>query len=94
FFGVSAGNAQVVTAPDAVTLTGTVVTGTPAPSPIAYQWTQVDGPETVTVSNSNSLVASFVATAPGLYTFELAGTAGGVTKRTVTTVQALAPTAD
>ncbi len=90
FFAVSAGDVQIVgPSPIAVTLTGEVVTGTPAPDNVLYKWTQLSG-EPVTLANDGTLKASFIAPNVGLYTFELSATAGGVTKKAVTAVQVLA----
>lgn len=91
FFAVSAGDAQVSDpAPVAVVLQGEIVTGQPAPTNVAYTWTQLDGPNVV-LNNANTLKASFVAQDPGLYVFELKAVAGGVVKTATTSVQVLAP---
>lgn len=88
-FAVSAGDAQVVGPAAPVVLTGEVVQGTPAADNVTYQWSQMSGPA-VTLSNDNTIRASFIAPEPNLYTFMLAVTAGGVTKTAVTSVQVLA----
>lgn len=94
-FSVSAGNAQSVASGTAAVMTGVVATqGSYGGATFAYSWTQVGAtPTTVTISNSNSLVASYVPTVSGTYTFQLTVTAtqgGTVTTQTATT-QVLVP---
>lgn len=84
-FAVSAGDAQVLKVNVAGKLTGVLASGTPAPTNVAYSWTQVSGPA-VTVANATSLVASFVPTAVGTYEFRITATAAGVSKTSNTTV--------
>lgn len=93
FFAVSAGNSQVVEYETAVVLTGQVVTGKVAPDGMTYKWVQLSGPN-VTLSNDETLSASFVPEGVGLYVFELYATSGGETKRSTTSVQVLAPKAN
>lgn len=76
-FTVSAGDAKVGAVNTAFTLPGVVTTqGTFTGTTWAYQWAQVGAvPAAATISNANSLTASFVPTVPGTYTFSLTVTA-------------------
>jgi hypothetical protein len=65
--GVSAGPDQTVYT--TVTLSGTVANG--MGRTLTYQWSQVSGPATATISNANQLVASASLTAVGTYVFNL-----------------------
>ncbi|OQA84186.1 MAG: Serine/threonine-protein kinase PknD [bacterium ADurb.Bin236] len=38
---------------------------------LSYQWTQIAGPATVSLSNPNSAVATFKSNVPGMFTFQL-----------------------
>ena len=87
-FGIFAGNAQIVAITKPVILQGTLAASATLAPNVVYQWTQVSG-TTVTLSNANTLTASFVAPATGLYSFQLSATAGGVTESATTTVQVL-----
>ncbi len=82
-FSVSAGNAQVIARNTAASMTGVVTTqGSFSGATFGYSWAQVGAtPVAVTISNSGSLVSSYVPTVAGTYTFELTVTAveGGVT---------------
>lgn len=94
-FSVSAGNAQTLASGTAAIMTGQVTTqGTWAGATFAYAWTQVGAsPAAVTVSNANALIASFVPTVSGTYTFNLTVTAtsGGVVTTQTATTQVLVP---
>ena len=86
-FTVSAGDAQVGAVNTAATLPGTVTTqGTLTGVTFGYSWAQVGAvPVVTTLSNPNSLTASFLPSVPGTYTFELTVTATeGVTVTTQT----------
>ena len=92
-FSVSAGDAQTVAINTAAVMTGSIATqGSLAGTSFSYAWTQ-DGatPAAVTVSNANALIASFVPTTAGTYTFVLTVTAnnGGVTTVRTATTQVL-----
>jgi hypothetical protein len=82
-FSVNAGAAQKVAVSTPTTMTGTYTTqGSFSGATFSYQWTQIGtAPAVATISNSNSLVASFLPDTAGTYTFQLTVTSvmGGVT---------------
>ena len=85
FFAVSSGDTQRALLNAIVVLKGTVASGTPAPSNITYLWTQTGG-AAVSLSNANSLQASFSVPSSGTYTFRLTATSDGVVKTSDTNV--------
>lgn len=91
-FTVSAGDAQVATVDTAVVLNGGVsLQGTYSGETIAYQWSLLSGPATVTISNANAATASFIGQTPGLYEFQLQATVteNGVSQSKTATTQVL-----
>lgn len=93
-YSVSAGNAQTVSVNTAAVMTGGVVTqGDYSGARFAYSWAQVGAsPAAVTLSNPNSLSASFIPTVAGTYTFEMTTTVfdGGITSSRTARTQVLA----
>ena len=89
FFSVSAGDAQIIGLNVVTTLKGILLTGTPAPTNVTYQWVQKTG-TTVSISNPTSLQATFIASVAGTYIFELTATSNGVAKTSLTTIVAAA----
>ena len=85
FFAISAGDAQLVGLDTVATLKGMLISGTPAPVNVDYVWKQLSG-STVSLANSNTLEASFVTKAAGVYDFSLTASSGGVVKTTTTSV--------
>lgn len=92
-FSVNAGNAQAVARNTATNMVGTVATqGSYSGATFTYAWTQVGAtPAAATISNSNSLTASFIPTVAGTYTFQLSVTSnqGGVTQTQTAQTQVL-----
>ena len=85
FFGISAGDAQLLGVDSIATLKGSLVSGTPPPVNVEYTWKQLSGP-TVSLNNANTLTASFATTVPGVYEFSLTATSAGVVKTVTTSV--------
>ncbi len=86
FFGISAGDPQMIAAaPVLATLKASISLNNLINSQVAYQWTQVSGPA-LTLTNSTSLVAGFNAVLPGLYVFDFAATSGTTVKHATTSV--------
>ena len=87
----TAGNAQSGNVSKPVILTGAVSTqGDYSNALFAYKWTQISG-STLSLSNSNNAVASFVPILPGVYSFrfDVTVTDNGKTSTTSTTTQVL-----
>lgn len=86
-FRVSAGDAKIATLGAVTTLTGTVTSSdTTNNGSFVYAWKQVSGPATVTLSNANTLTPTFIASAVGMYEFELSVTNDIATKTARTQV--------
>lgn len=92
-FSVNAGNAQAVAVNTATSMAGTVSTqGSHSGAIFTYEWTQVGAsPATVTISNKNSLTASFIPTIAGTYSFQLSVTSnqGGLIQTRTAQTQVL-----
>lgn len=96
-FSVSAGDAQTVVLNTPAVMQGSVLSqGFTGGATLTYQWEQIGStPATVTLSNANSLGASFVPTAVGVYTFRLTVTStdgGTAVLRSATTQVLVTPT--
>lgn len=94
-FTVSAGDAKTVAVNASTTMAGVVSTqGSFSGTSFSYAWTQVGAvPAPVTLSNANSLTASFIPALAGTYTFDLTVTAvssSGTTTNVIGRTQVLA----
>lgn len=95
YFIISAGDAQVADVNESVVLKGELAVGVPAPQNLRYEWSVAADSEktTTTLSNVNSLTASFIPNAAGTYRFKLkACTASDECKEAVTHVSVTVPT--
>lgn len=87
-FEVEAGPAAITNTNAVTTLTGKVTTNSNSsatPSNFKYQWKQLSGPS-VSISNENSLIATFIPKEVGMYEFELTVSNENATKKAKTQV--------
>jgi hypothetical protein len=89
---VSAGQNQTVVWPEAANLAGSVSDDAKPnpPGTVATLWSEVSGPGTVTIANSNALATTAGFTAPGAYVLQLAANDGQVQTVSVVSINAIA----